>query len=89
MATLIASGDTTAAAVEHTGPCTVWVTGDMKGGKISLEAGAASARLAPTGRISQISQPGSYNVDAVGTYFLKATLVNGGASPTCIVETTQ
>lgn len=89
MATLIASGATTGDAASHTGPCTVWVTGDLKGGRIDLLGGAASDRLAPTGRIPQISQPGSYNVEAVGTYYLKATLHNGGASPTCIVETTQ
>ena len=89
MATLIASGATTGDAAEHTGPCTVWVTGDLKGGKINLEAGADTGRLAPTGRISQISQPGSYTVDAYGTYQLKATLVGAGSSPTAIVETTQ
>jgi hypothetical protein len=89
MATLIASGATTGDAAEHTGPCTVWVTGDMKGGRIDLLGGAATDRLAPTGRVSQISQPGSYIVDAIGTYYLKATLHNGGSSPTCIVETTQ
>jgi hypothetical protein len=89
MATLIASGATTGDAASHTGPCTVWVTGDLKGGILDLEGGAATDRLAPTGRICQISQPGSYIVDALGTYFLKATLRNNAASPTCIVETTQ
>ena len=89
MATLIASGSTTGDAAEHTGPCTVWVTGDLKGGFISLEGGADASRLAPTGRVSQIFHPGSYTVDGYGTYQLKATLVNAGASPTAIVETTQ
>ena len=89
MATLIASGATTGSAAAHTGPCTVWVSGDLKGGRIHLTGGADASRLVPTGLISQISQPGSFIVDALGSYQLKADLIGAGASPTCIVETTQ
>lgn len=89
MATLIASGSTSGSTAQLTGPCTVWVSGDLKGGRINVTAGANASRLVPTGRLPQIAQPGCFSFDGQGTYHMAAELVGAGDNPTCIVETTQ
>lgn len=88
MADLITSGNTTGDAASHTGPCTVWVSGDLKGGYVEL-TGGVSTRLVPMGRVSRIQHPGCYTVDAQGTYNLKATITGHSATPAAVVETTQ
>jgi hypothetical protein len=92
MATLLdgVEEDTTGTGASHSGPCTVFVSGDLGGGEVSLDIAPSdtAGKYVPAGRASTITQPGSYTVDALGTYFLRARLSRStGADVT--VETTQ
>ena len=92
MATLLSavSSDTTGTGASHTGPCTVFVSGSLGGGEVTLDIAPSdtAGKYVPAGRVSTITQPGSYTIDALGTYFLRARLSrSSGASVT--VETTQ
>jgi len=92
MATLLdgVTTDTVGTGASHTGPCSVFVTGTLGGGVVTLEIAPSdtSAEYVPAGRNSVLWQPGSYTVDAQGTYFLRAR-IDRSTSPSVTVETTQ
>ena len=92
MATLLngVTTDTVGTGASHTGPCSVFVTGTLGGGVVTLEIAPSdtSAKYVSAGRDSVLSQPGSYTVDAQGTYFLRAR-IDRSTSPSVTVETTQ
>jgi hypothetical protein len=83
--------DTAGTGATHTGPCSVFVYGDLGKGHIELFAAPSdtAGEYSPAGRISRLSHPGSFICDLVGTYFLKASLVGATETADCTVETVQ
>jgi len=92
MATLLnaVTEDTTGSGAAMTGPCTVWVSGSAGGGTVEIQAASSdtAGKYVPMGRITQIQHPRPINVEAYGSYYVRAVL-RGSTSPSLTVETTQ
>ena len=95
MATLLSavSVDGAGTGQSHTGPCTVILRGDSVMDKATVQIQISIANTAghfvPAGRESFFTQPGVINVDAQGTYFLRAVVNQAGASTSLTCETVQ
>ena len=95
MATLLSAvtTDTTGSGASHSGPCTVMVHGDsvFDGAQVLIEIANTdtAADYTPIGREGYFKQPGSFNCQGQGTYYLRAVLRDAGTNTSVTCVTTQ
>ena len=97
MASLLSSqtADTTGTLTSHTGPCTAVVFGDFDGCRVTLELSASTntTDVVPIDRTiaaqGTFRNPACVTIDAQGTYYLRANVLDAGSSTSVSVTTTQ
>lgn len=95
MATLLNAVTTAATgSATHSGPCTVYVKGNLGGGEVVIEISDdgttyVKAENQMAKNQFRFAKEASGNCAAYGTYHLKATLANCTGTPNCTVSTTQ
>lgn len=97
MATLLNSATTNGAGTgaSHSGPCTVFVHGELDGATVTIEvadADSAGNYVKPDRTIapeSRFTSKGAVSLNAYGTYFVRAVVSHAGSSTSVTVVTTQ
>lgn len=95
MATLLngVTSDTTGSGASHSGPCSVFVRGDLGGGTVTIQVSDDNTNFVKADNVStpnpaNFKAPGSLALNCQGTYYVRAIL-EGSTSPSCTVVTTQ
>jgi hypothetical protein len=96
MATLLSSvtADTTGTGASHSGPATVFVTGVFDGAFVDVQVSADDVTYVGIDsdyegkNMGRFRSAGTVNVDARGTFYLRASLRNAGASTSISCVTT-
>jgi streptogramin lyase len=91
-----ATEDTVGSLVSHTGPCTVWVTGQTAGATVVLQ-GSPTTNTADVVKLERglipqgvyVDRTGCCSVEVQGTYTLRAVVEGATAQTNVSVQTTQ
>ena len=87
------TGDTTGTGASRSGPCTVTCTGSMGGGRVIVQVAIAdTAALYTDGTVAEIRENEAHrpvHIDHVGTYYIRANLVESKTTAACTVNANQ
>ena len=93
MATLLnaVTSDTDGSGAAHNGPSTVWIIGDLDGGRVEILGAPTdtAAQYKTLGLLGQARADNRFNAVLYGSHYLKAKLTGAGANANVTVITTQ